>query len=480
MIKKLFILLFILGSLLIFSILPLFNYSVDRWRLLHNDYTKYYKGFEPNKTYLKVKYLLNNLDNYDTLMMGSSRMGYIDGKLVSNKAYNMTSSFGLVATHLHNLKILIKDNTPIKNVWIGINDYVVWKDPIDFKSDFLRKPYGSNFIENINVYKYYLFKKPSSKDVDILRGKYKLINSEQIIDPNNMEVRRNREANIYKQKNYKQIFQKKKAVFLGYKDDKYRIKKVIQEIQEIKNLCKKHNIKLTLFMYPTSYIKYEEYNQLKIQEFKRELSKISNFHDFYRLDKIALNELYWLDTNHFAPSIGDYIIDHIKKNTYLITKDNIDDNLREISILENAYYDKLYEKRIFKYRKTKNETRIFDINNIKYKYHNNRRLTIIDKKLNTIHNDPIIILNNLTTQSKYVRLNYNIDSLVNTSFQLFYKETKNAKYKGPNSYKVSIKKGNNKISLSIPAKYINNQLRIDLVSRIGTYKINDFSIYEEK
>jgi hypothetical protein len=353
MTKKLFTPLFILGSLLIFLLLPLFNYSIDRWRVLHNDYAKYYKGFEPNKSYLKTKYLLSNIDNYDTLLMGSSRTGNIDSKLLSNKTYNMTYSYGIIGTHLKNLKILIKDNTNIKNIWIGINDYVIWKNPNDFETDFLRKPYGKNIIENIKVYKYYLFRKPTSIDTNIFRGKYKLTSSNQILDPSDMKERRDSEAEIFNRKNYKQLFKKKKPTLLGYKDNKYRIQEAIKEIQEIKKLCKKYNIKLTLFMYPQSYITYQEYNQSKIQEFKRELSKISNFHDFYRLDEIALNELYWFDTSHFVPSIGDYIIDNIISNTYLVTKNNIENNLRNISALETSYFDKLHSKKIFKYQNIK-------------------------------------------------------------------------------------------------------------------------------
>jgi len=123
-------------------------------------------------------------------------------------------------------------------------------------------------------------------------------------------------------------------------------------------------------------------------------------------------------------------------------------------------------------------SKIFDINKIKLKNHEKTRLTITDKKLIVTHIDPIITLNKLKTKSKFIRLNYNLDSSVKTVFELFYKENKSDQYRQKNSFRVAIKKGNNKISLSIPAKYINNTLRVDLVGKIGKYKINDFSIYE--
>ncbi len=158
-------------------------------------------------------------------------------------------------------------------------------------------------------------------------------------------------------------------------------------------------------------------------------------------------------------------------------------NIVIYQIVERGLYDDYIVKNLPSIRITEynnNGKKIFDINNKKdeYEYDKNNRLTIVSKELITTHDDPIIILNKLKTKSKFVRINYNLDSSVKTQFQLFYKENENAKYNENNSYNVAIKKGNNKISLSIPAKYINNNLRVDLVNAIGKYKINDFSIYE--
>ncbi len=39
--------------------------------------------------------------------------------------------------------------------------------------------------------------------------------------------------------------------------------------------------------------------------------------------------------------------------------------------------------------------------------------------------------------------------------------------------------GNNKINLLIPSEYINNNLRVDLVSIIGKYEVKEFKIYSK-
>lgn len=121
---------------------------------------------------------------------------------------------------------------------------------------------------------------------------------------------------------------------------------------------------------------------------------------------------------------------------------------------------------------------IFNINNPIYEYYKNDRFTIKDKELSVSHKDPIIILNKLSSKSKLVTLNYKINSIQNTNFQLFYKENIKDKYSETSSYRVPIKKGVNNITLLIPSKYINNQLRIDLAEKIGKYQIENLSIYE--
>ena len=50
-------------------------------------------GVEPNKNFIKMTYILNNPDKFDTFIFGSSRVGNIHANnLWGEKAYNMTYS----------------------------------------------------------------------------------------------------------------------------------------------------------------------------------------------------------------------------------------------------------------------------------------------------------------------------------------------------------------------------------------------------
>jgi alginate O-acetyltransferase complex protein AlgJ len=121
---------------------------------------------------------------------------------------------------------------------------------------------------------------------------------------------------------------------------------------------------------------------------------------------------------------------------------------------------------------------VFDLNSPSFTFFKNERVSFKNNSVTVTHSDPIIILNDTKVSSKIVGLKYKVDSPVATSFQLFYKNDKSESYSEPRSYRVSLNKGINSINLLIPAKYINNQLRVDLVSSIGKYKIEEFSIYE--
>lgn len=138
--------------------------------------------------------------------------------------------------------------------------------------------------------------------------------------------------------------------------------------------------------------------------------------------------------------------------------------------------------KIIDYHKSNtNNTMIFNLSNKFYK-NNHFNLKNINNsiEMDVINNDPIIILNNLNSNSKNVILSYEIESPVNTIFQIFYKEETSSSYNENDSYKVSILKGLNSFNLLIPSKYINNGLRVDLVSTKGKYIIKDFKIYDKK
>jgi len=480
-----------IGALLLFSILPMLNYSIDKHRVFHHDYNNTYTDVSINTPYLRVSYLLNNKDKYDTIVFGSSRNAALDMGKISTRAYSLAYRFGVTGSHLKNLKTLLENGVSIKNVWIGINDYIIWKNPDDHEIDHGRKTYKSTFLGKLDFYSFYLFNKPDYKDWNILTGKDHLTPSNRVLQKNISSIIKDIRLREKEKKTKSAAWIKKMtirgAMTLGYQDgkSKYRIDEAVDELKQIKTLCDAHNVKLKIFMFPTFYKTYLQYNQYKIENFKRKLATSIDFYDFYDLSDIALNELNWRDSSHFTVSIGDFIIESIQNNNFLVTSDNIDTHVLKIRKMMHSIPSKYVP---IKYIQRFNPNidismlkPIFKLNNTSFKCDKNTRFSKEEYKYYTgekiYDGNPEIVLNDTKANLENVILTYRVESQTKTIFQVFYKKSVTSKYNEKDSYRVTLRKGMNKINLLIPSEYINNILRIDPVNSPGEYSIKELAIY---
>jgi len=482
--KKTYTYLFIVGTFFLVLIFPLFNYTVDRWRVLHSDYKHYYAGQSPNKTFLKTKYLIEHPQDAETLLMGSSNGGYIDANLIEKNAYNMKYNFGLLAIHLQNLKTMLKEGVKIKTLWVGINDYIIWKDPKDYVESFERSTYKANFWQDLKTYMFYLFHKPEMMDWYLYQGKYTLLDSRLIINPQpQIEAKKREDEHLKRLEKWSKYMQDIVPTLLHYDDSIYRIDKAISEIEELKVLCERNHIKLVLFMYPVFYKAYLEYNQEKIKEFKRKLAQVIPFHDFYLLNHIAYDAAKWQDSMHFSYSVGNLIVESIKKNIFLVTHENIDKHLTHT--IKDIHKDIALLKGIFVVHPSLNFRKkdiIFDLKDKDAVFYKNNDFTLEPElkyfKMIVNGKDPILILDHLHTNAKKVFLTVNIYCDKKTVFKLYYKQNKESNYSEKNTFVRDLNKGTNQLNIVIPAEYINNKLRVNLVINQGNYKINQFTISE--
>ncbi len=474
--KKSFIFTTLVTALLIFSILPISNYIADPSRVLHHDYKMRYLKFHPHKLFLKVAYLIDNKTKYDTLVYGSSRGGFMDVSLISKDAYNMSHGFGTVTTYLHSLKSLLSNEVKVKNVWIGINDFVIWKDHTD---NLGRLIYHNNFLQDFEMYSHWLFRLiPES--IKILKEHLPLIDTQEVINTQERIPRARQQERAIKgsKRNIP-------AATLGYTGI-YRVDEAVAEIKEIKDLCESHNINLTIFMYPIFYKTYLDYEQSKIEEFKIKLASVVNFYDFYDLSKLSTNQDNWFEGSHFVPSVGDYMIKNIKEHHHLITKENVNERITQTRLyvknMPIVSSSGLYTLDNRTELHTNSQDIIFNIYDKNTTYYKNNHFSLhknnlsIEAIVNNI--DPMFILDKTKTKSKHTLLVFSMKSDKETLFQLYLKDKENSTYSEGNRYNMFIKKGMNTFKIVIPSQYINHALRVDISKNKGTYTIKKFMIYE--
>ena len=481
--KKTYIILVIVGTFLLVSFLPLFNYSVDRWRVLHSDYAHYYAGRSPNKTFLKTKYLIEHPHQAQSILMGSSNGGYIDVTRIEKNMYNMKYNFGLLAIHLQNLKTMLKEGVKIKTLWVGINDYVIWKDPKDYENSFERSPYKAVLWEDIKTYMFYLFREPEMMDWYLFKGRYRLLKSDIITHPHpHTEAQKREKEHLKNPQKWKEHMRQAKASLLRYDDTTYRIDAAIEEIGELKRVCEEHGIALTLFIYPAFYKTYLAYNQKKMEIFKSKLATVMPYYDFYRLDDDAYDALKWQDSMHFAYSRGNEMVDAIKAKKYLVTKENIKEHLTILK--EEAYRHLKLQKGIYRLHPSlvgALTATLFDLHDSNASYTNATKQFLLKRDetgvtMDISGNDPELILPALAIKKEKVFLSLVLDSPRRALFRIYYKERVDDDYSEAKTIRYRLHKGVNRFAFALPAKYIENRLRINLSDQKGAYKIKTFTL----
>ena len=153
---KIFLLIYILVFAIPFIYIGMVNYIVDPFNIFHTKFLK--EQFQMNERFMKIEYLEENKNKYNSYMFGSSRIGttppsVIDKYLESAKFYNFTVSSANLYDYLMHLKYFIKSEYPIKNLYLQI-DIDNISSYSRSESDYLRKLHP--FVLEENLEKYYL------------------------------------------------------------------------------------------------------------------------------------------------------------------------------------------------------------------------------------------------------------------------------------------------------------------------------------
>lgn len=302
-----------IGTIIFLLILSMgINYYLNPYGVFFKEYKNYLTSSPINERYIKTKYILDNLQKYNSFIFGSSRVGTLEGENLKEigKFYNMTFSGAVPKQVSETLKIFIENKIEIKNIILGIDDFDFYKNPED--SELI--PYKISYLNLNNNYikflKYYLLKNPLNiVNKEYIFGKIKtkrdIIGSGKWISEDKDKIIED-DFDVHKSK---------LAKIKINSSSNNRIFKTIQEIKEIVDLCKENNINLTVIYLPL-YEKTYLANRELIEESKKEVLKVTSFWDFAMLDKYTTDEYYWYEESHYRPILGRKIFKRIYKDKF--------------------------------------------------------------------------------------------------------------------------------------------------------------------
>ena len=282
-------------------------------------------GVEPNKNFIKMTYILDNPDKFDTFIFGSSRVGNIHANnLWGEKAYNMTYSEGLPVEALNNVKTLIDNDVYVKAIYLGVDNLSYTIDPLSHNSS-SNASYELSKANPIKFYSYYLDPAMAFKSLTTVIYKHKVDDS-------------------YAYRFYEFGWNSDYGATSNYDFEhaepsigkSYRLKETIAEIKELKELCDANNIKFVVFTNPMYYVTYEAALDQNYLKFLKELANITEFCNFSGYNDITTNSAYWIDNSHYNAEVSDMVLECIAFHAYYgnlyeqgfgywLNKDNIDD-----------------------------------------------------------------------------------------------------------------------------------------------------------
>jgi hypothetical protein len=295
-------------------------------------------GVEPNRNYIKTRYIIENPNKFDSYLFGSSRVGNIDTSLIDGfNCYNMFYSVGFILEHYYTLEAMTNRNIIPKLVMLGVDDISCFHNPSVHINDLMRKPLilpplPHSFSDSLVYVKFLINYCNPPMVLSSLK--------ETILYKKTVHATED-EKGFYISGSYPRINFEPPTGFAwkdakpgtGYQEN--RIDENISDIKKIIDLCKRYNIKLIIFTNPLHVLTYQEAVKNGYLDFLYKLTEITEYYNFSGLNKITTNNAYFIETSHYKFEVGDMIVNTIFNNIfdeellgqgfgYYVTKDNRD------------------------------------------------------------------------------------------------------------------------------------------------------------
>lgn len=318
------------------------NYIIDPYGIFRKDFS--WQFIEPNKHYIKVRYVSEHPDRFDCFLFGSSRANHIDvRKIKDGRCYNMQHAGGLPREYLDSLKYMVKNGVKIKFALIALDEVSFNYNPNEHLSQPMRHPYPPVLNEpRFPYYLQYLFywydwdiMKTCLKGYwDKLRGlikggpvRHDIFETGQTFSPDaDLAIEKDPVAHANKRE-----FQRR------FRPEDVYMDGVIKDLKDLISFARQNNIQLKLFVVPLYKTKYLDAGPNEMDRFKREVAKINDFWDFTGLNSITSNTYYYYETWHFRGIVGDMILSRMFGNKetdvpkdfgVFVTAQNIDGHLQ--------------------------------------------------------------------------------------------------------------------------------------------------------
>ncbi|MDD6487398.1 MAG: hypothetical protein PUF61_10675 [Spirochaetales bacterium] len=294
---------FIITALLLIYALPQLYY--DTFNVFHWKNRRFIQKDEPNKNFIKTKYILSNPSKFNSFIFGSSRVQSIPPTKLpkqSNKTqlhwYNMSYPEGIPAEHLMTIKTFLENGVEIKMILLGFDNISMFASISEHEKKLMQIPYQIYEKNKYHFYKPYLLEHPPlyiMKEVHNYNKNSNLDKTKIFYD-----------IGIEKYHLDFSLTQNPNMEYFEYNHFKteYTQKNAHNDIAELVHFCKKEGIELILFTNPIYETTYKDAVEQGYFDFLRKVAQNCEFYNFSSLNNFTTNPAYYFEWSHYRPALG--------------------------------------------------------------------------------------------------------------------------------------------------------------------------------
>lgn len=306
---------FIFSAFLFSIVIPVaLNIVIDPYTIYHTHILK--RDLSPNQRFNKIEYLKQHPHLYNSYMLGNSRIGTTDPKILeryipASRFYNLTLSTGNMEDMITHLEYLIRHGYRPKNIYLQLDyqDMIYWghnPENYEYKKhpDVTQTSHLKFYLEYGLIFPFLNFKEKLALNLspvnereviqDIKTGMWIAAKKEKMI-LNDPERYVRLEPSFHA-----------KTVDIWEKDE-IAYQKMIAALKEIVHLCRQNQITLILYTTPCNHAML---NNFKTQDILNYLKDIANIHDYYFFsdyNSITLDNTNYYESGHFRGKVGELI-----------------------------------------------------------------------------------------------------------------------------------------------------------------------------
>lgn len=311
-------------------LLAALNYLVDPYQVFGSDYLKH--PLQLNKRYLKVKHLEQNPAQYNSYLLGSSRIGTTEPEVIeqyipNSKFYNLTVSLGSILDNIMLIKHLLRLEHEVKNLYmqIDVNSMAIYKQG---KSDYQRKyPPSLTKRDEFEFYFEYLTIFP----LENIKGKIaiNLNETDRLKRPvNDIEetgcfflpyqdslIAQDPAKYIANEVTFNHLAPERKVTGV-------HIEETIRALRVIKELCDENNINLIPFVTPHNHNMLNTFNSEDYLYFLSEIATVLPYWDFSGYNSITKDNRNYYEHSHYRANVAKLIAARIFNDSTIVVPED--------------------------------------------------------------------------------------------------------------------------------------------------------------